>query len=213
MPLGPSETQPPQRRRALKKVSMNLDISLADVATVSRCVCCSISWTTRKTAAQKLDHIQRCAKKHGYDGETIHILLKNEIALPNASSVGHSKASKAHSTSTTLLEDVVKPRSNKRKVYPINHLSVGPPLRDAILSRAKDIIAGPSPDEALSQPLAGREIASDFLVVQAFTASTLIQDSSKKTLFSATSQDDEYFPELRDEALDTQTSMGPIPIG
>jgi len=196
---------PPERRRVPKKVHMNLNSFQSDIARVSRCVCCSISWTTRKTAVQKMDHIQRCAKKKGYDDETIRILLENEIASPKEF---NCKVPAAHSTSTTLLEDVVQPRSNKRRNVPNNHLFVGSPLREAILSRAKDIISGPSPDEA---PSAGRKLVSDFPPIQAFTESTLLQ-ASKTSLFSATGQDDECFPELHHEALATMLTGTKQPV-
>jgi len=207
--------RPPERRRTPKKVHMNLDSFQSDIARVSRCVCCSITWTTRKTDVQKMDHIQRCAKKKGYDDDTIRILLENEIVSSKESNIGNCRVPTAHSTSTTLLEDVVQPRSNKRRNVPSNNLlSVGPPLREAILSRAKDIISGPSPDEASPQQSAGRKPVSDFPLTQAFTISTLLQ-ASKTSLFSATGQDNECFPELHYEGSTSPGTKQPtlIPAG
>lgn len=91
-------------------------------------------------------------------------------------------------------------------MYPSSHISVGSPLRVAILARANEIIVGPSPDEASPQPSAGRKLVSDFPIIQAFTASSLIEGSSKPSLFSATSQDDEHLPELPNEMLDTMSA-------
>lgn len=178
---------------------MNLDILLSDVARVARCVCCSASWTTRKTASQKLGHIQRCAKKNGYDDETVRILIKKEAS--SKESKGPPLAPSTSSTTTTLLEDVIQTRLKRKNVRPNNHLAqdlaVG--SRDAILSRAKDIIAVPSPDETSSP---SRKFVADFPLTQAFTASTLRQGSAKTSLFSATIQDDGYLSEIHDEVLD-----------
>ena len=164
-----------------------------------------------------MEHIQRCAKKKGYDDETVRIMIKNEIASSVESNIGHGKVSTTHPTSTTLLEDVMQPPSNKRKnVNPNNLLIVGSPLREAILSRAKDIIDGPSPDEASPQSKPG---VSDFSPTVTFTPSTLLQGSSKTSLFSATGQEGEYFPEPGQEVLETmstrtnQPTLNPTAIG
>jgi hypothetical protein len=166
-----------------------------------------------------MEHIQRCAKKYGFDDETVRIMIINEIASSKEANIGHGKAPPSHSASATLLEDVVQPRSNKRKKVYLNSLAVGSPLRETILSRAKDIIDGPSPDEASPQSTAGRKLVSDFPLTQTFMTSTLLQGGSRTSLFSATGQDGECFLEPRHDALEimsprtNQPDLDPIVIG
>ena len=49
-----------------------------DVTKISRCVCCNVQWTARKSGAQKMIHIQSCAKKHAFDSETINLLIQKQ---------------------------------------------------------------------------------------------------------------------------------------
>ncbi|KJA30165.1 hypothetical protein HYPSUDRAFT_196428 [Hypholoma sublateritium FD-334 SS-4] len=56
-----------------------LNISLSDLTKISRCVCCDLPWTARKTSIQKMAHIRSCAKKHKYTDETVRILVQKEV--------------------------------------------------------------------------------------------------------------------------------------
>lgn len=179
-------------------------LSPSDFARVSRCICCDASWTLRKTAAQKMDHIQRCARKRGYDEETIRILVKKG----NSTSPVEKSISRDPKV-TTLLEDVMQETVPKKKRNP--HRSAGNLVasssasRKTILARARNIIAVPSPDEMLSSSIdvestlhrahgsstgpAGAD-RQEAPLTQAFMASKLAQKRSP-TLFSATNQDEE----------------------
>ena len=59
--------------------STTLAISLSDLSKISRCVCCDLPWTTRKTNVQKMAHIRSCAKKKKFTDETVHILVQKQV--------------------------------------------------------------------------------------------------------------------------------------
>jgi len=196
-----------------------MSLSPSDFARVSRCICCDTSWTTRKTAAQKMDHIQRCARKHGYDEETVRILIKKENST-NAV----EKCISGNPKATTLLEDVIQETAPKKKRNTHrsagNLVASGSASRKTILARARNIITTPSPDEMPSSSIdvtestlhhvhgsstrptwADRQEAPP---TQAFMASKLAQKRST-TLFSATNQDEE------DISLSTSSSSSQSP--
>ncbi|KIM46048.1 hypothetical protein M413DRAFT_301595 [Hebeloma cylindrosporum] len=77
LPLSPSESTaaPPVSNTD----QTNLGLSLSELAKISRCVCCDISWTTRKTGLQKMAHMRNCARKHAFDEETMQMLLQTEV--------------------------------------------------------------------------------------------------------------------------------------
>lgn len=50
-----------------------------DLARVLNCVCCGLTWTTRKSVLQKRKHIQSCSRNHKLTSETVSGLLMAEI--------------------------------------------------------------------------------------------------------------------------------------
>lgn len=49
------------------------------LALLRKCISCDISWTVRKSVAQKLVHIQSCSKKNRISNETVKELIANEL--------------------------------------------------------------------------------------------------------------------------------------
>lgn len=182
------------------------NLPLSDVDNVFQCVCCHLSWTKRKTAAQKLNHMQTCAKKYSYDEETVRILL--ERAVKSASTSATKSQSKLESSGTpkTYLEELVHDKPAKKKKYQNSETLVRNvnENRSAILARAGDIFSSKAPDEsiALDHPPVTQNFAASSLgsirglngkglqvhdvempLTQAFSGSRFAQRSGK-TLFN-----------------------------
>ena len=68
------------------------DFSNADLAKLSKCICCGLAWTTRKGVAQKMFHILSCAKKHALKDNTIKILIRREVENAMAATKWKGKA-------------------------------------------------------------------------------------------------------------------------
>lgn len=129
---------------------INLGLSLPDLAKISRCVCCDISWTTRKTGHQKMVHMRSCARKHAFDEETMLTLLQTEVrnfvpvrkAVKKARLVSEEPASKK-----TFLEDVLvnaAPKQKAKRQQPESLLLNVSQTRVTVLARAQEILASSS---------------------------------------------------------------------
>ena len=121
-----------------KVLKQKRSLSASDVSKLLRCVCCNVQWTARKSGAQKMVHIQSCAKKHAFDSETIDLLIQKEIS-PEKSSV-----------KKTLLEDVLVDAAPKQKVKrrkkEEGSLKTVSTSRDSILARAQGILSTSTDD-------------------------------------------------------------------
>lgn len=105
----------------------------SDVAQISRCVCCNVRWTARKSGAQKMTHIQSCAKKHALDSETINLLIQKQISLDEPV------------LKKTLFENVLVDAAPKQKVKrrrkEEGSLKTVSTSRASILARAQGILS------------------------------------------------------------------------
>lgn len=108
---------------------------------LTRCVCCQIPWTTRKSASGKLNHIQKCARKNSFTEEAVRLMIEQDLqALATKGDPKKGKGKPVASEPATLLEAVVagtttKPKGRKRGV-PTTVLQVTE-AHQAIYSRAK----------------------------------------------------------------------------
>ena len=174
-----------------KRKCLPLDLSASDVARISQCVCCNAQWTARKSGAQKITHIQSCAKKHALDEGTVNLLIQKEIS-PKESFV-----------KKTLLEDVLvdaapkqKVKRRKREESSIKTVSVS---RDSILARAQNILST-SIDECKYQSGGTFAVStqgySELLFTQAFGRSELAQIQALEcSMFSV----DDHCPNISDD--------------
>lgn len=114
----------------------------SDVAKILRCVCCNVQWTARKSGAQKMTHIQSCAKKHGFDSETINLLIQKQISPEEPI------------LKKTLFENVLVDAAPKQKVkrrkQEEGSLKTVSTSRASILARAQGILST-SPDNCKYQ--------------------------------------------------------------
>ncbi|KAH9846975.1 hypothetical protein C2E23DRAFT_742884 [Lenzites betulinus] len=139
------------------------DFSDAQLLRVLKCVSCDLAWTARKTVAQKMKHIQTCAKKNGLADDTVRSLLRKELdgASPTASSSkSTTPASAPDALPETLLENVIKDTSKKkpgRRLPVLQTVKSVEETRELILDRARSLLANgsssrvrdPIPDPAL----------------------------------------------------------------
>jgi hypothetical protein len=144
-----------------KRKLLPLDLSASDVAKISRCVCCNVQWTARKSGAQKMSHIQSCAKKHALDVGTVNILIQKEIS-PEEPFV-----------KKTFFEDVLVDAAPKQKVKrrkteesSLKSVSIS---RDSILARAQGVLSTSIDDCKYRNGLGHSELPS----TQAFGSSGL----------------------------------------
>jgi len=156
LPHKPAPSLPPSLNRStavppLKTNQTDLGLSLSELAKISRCVCCDISWTTRKTGHQKMAHIKSCARKHAFDEETMQILLQTEVQnfVPSKKVVkGKARlVSEEPACKKTFLEDVLvdaAPKKKSKRQQPESLLSNVSQTRLTILARAQEILASSS---------------------------------------------------------------------
>ncbi|KAF8195733.1 hypothetical protein K438DRAFT_782809 [Mycena galopus ATCC 62051] len=181
-PLGPrnsastlesassSDSQPkPAAKKTARTASKGAaeEFSDADLKKLVKCVSCELSWTSRKTGAQKILHIRSCAKKTGLTDDTVRFLIKKELDnTPNepGPSKRNGKATLVPVPRTTLLEDIVRDAGPKRKgkrKEAVDILKSVSETRENIRGKARMILGS----EALSD-------GEDFIVhTQAVTAS------------------------------------------
>ena len=135
--LAPSKDSavPNSTAKVLKQKRLAL---ASDVSKILRCVCCNVQWTARKSGAQKMTHIQSCAKKHGFDSETINLLIQKQISPAEPV------------VKKTLYENVLVDAAPKQKVKrrkkEEGSLKTVPTSRASILARAQGILSTPADD-------------------------------------------------------------------
>lgn len=117
-------TRKKQSSRTTVQHRFTADFSEAELMELSKCVCCGERWTIRKGVAQKMAHIQSCAKKNALTDITVKIIIRQEVdkALaekPTSGAKGKGKAVDLESmlpgTPRTFMEDVVQEAGPKRK--------------------------------------------------------------------------------------------------
>ncbi|KAF8165213.1 hypothetical protein B0H34DRAFT_228767 [Crassisporium funariophilum] len=179
-------------KRPSKKKQLALDLSEDELAKVTRCICCGIKWTARKTGAQKLAHIQPCAKRNAYNDDTVRLLVQKEIinfvSLPTGKGkeklIIKSALHEEPQEKKTFFEDVLVEAAPKKKTKRhhqatlIENVSIA---RDSILARAQSVIATATPNNADLQPdpisvdVGHNENNEHLPLTQGFTRSALVQ--------------------------------------
>jgi hypothetical protein len=127
------------------------DFSDAELRRLAKCVCCGISWTTRKGVAQKMVHVQSCAKKNAFTDATVKILIRREVdkALAEnqaAKTKGKGKAVDLENLlpeiPKTFMDDIVQGAEPgiKRRRLGDQTVKSGKETRLVILDKAKGIL-------------------------------------------------------------------------
>lgn len=132
-----------------------IDIAAEDLTKLLKCVCCDFSWTTRKTAPQKLKHIRSCAKKHQFSYDTVQSLVLKQVGSNlKASASGNAEDSTSAGQSSrtpvrnTLLEEALHepemgPKKWHRRPAAVETIRSLSDTRASILARARLLLDSP----------------------------------------------------------------------
>lgn len=144
---GSSDTRKSNKRgrKALPPSRAVASISDRDMARILRCVGCNLAWTTRKSAVQKMKHIESCARKAGLTDETVEVLLKQELEKtpldPSAESKGKAKGQELNEPKTLLGEKIVDEGMKRKRRPPVEGtVRELADTRENILERARRLL-------------------------------------------------------------------------
>lgn len=128
------------------------ELSDNDLARLKNCVCCSVAWTTRKGAAQKVTHMLSCAKKHAFTDDMILDCIRREVdkepveMANTAKAKGKQKATEPEAAfPTTYVEEVLQGAEQKRKGRRPDVSKTVKSLvetREGILDKARIVLGG-----------------------------------------------------------------------
>lgn len=123
------------------------DFPDTELAKLLKCVSCDLHWTVRKSVAQKMVHIQSCAKKNGLTDDTVRIAIRKAVdKAPVINSKGKGKAKNDEPEETlakTLYEDIVgkaAPKKSGRAAKVVETVVNATAARDSILDRARAVL-------------------------------------------------------------------------
>lgn len=121
-PISDASSVQKARRARTKKAILDHGATEAEIASLTKCASCDWSWTTRKANDVKVRHMEDCAKKKGFDQETMRIRLRRvldetpERPLSKGKSKGKAKAAaEPDDEPKTFMEEVVEQAAPKRK--------------------------------------------------------------------------------------------------
>ncbi|THH15374.1 hypothetical protein EW146_g5092 [Bondarzewia mesenterica] len=104
------------KRTGATKTRLVVNIPDSDLSALLKCVSCDISWTTRKSVAQKVKHIQACYKKKGLTEETLNYLILQELDRTRRTMEEEkTKAASLADVPRTYLEGIVDEAGPKKK--------------------------------------------------------------------------------------------------
>uniref|UniRef100_A0A0W0EZE7 Uncharacterized protein n=1 Tax=Moniliophthora roreri TaxID=221103 RepID=A0A0W0EZE7_MONRR len=111
-----------------------------------KCVACDVRWTVRKSASQKVTHIRSCAKKNGFQDETVCRLIRKELekVLPASSGDKGKGEAEVEPLAETIFNEMVHdaaPKKRTKRQEVVTTLKALSETRSAILDRAKTIFA------------------------------------------------------------------------
>ncbi|KAI0092636.1 hypothetical protein BDY19DRAFT_495828 [Irpex rosettiformis] len=150
-----------------------------DLMRLRKCVSCELSWTSRKTAPQKMKHIQTCAKKNKLDSHTVTTLVRAELEKVEEDEKKNAKVSVVNTDliTVTLLENAVQEVISKKKgrrpkvIESVKQLS---DTRQNILERARLLLQSQSSSAVpVGDPVAGPSALMSPPPTQPFGESTL----------------------------------------
>ncbi|KAI6003726.1 hypothetical protein EDD15DRAFT_2219752 [Pisolithus albus] len=159
----------------------------AEVSTLSKCVCCGLRWTTKKTVKQKSVHMETCSRRLAISPDTLLSLINKEASV----SPFHAKPSNERQmcsgvpseSSATLMGAIVSVDSGKRnrRKQVISTVRTLPETRESILDKAKDLL-GQSVDPQEANINHARTDLSDVKPTQRFGTSMLARRNADYVL-------------------------------
>ncbi|THH33686.1 hypothetical protein EUX98_g582 [Antrodiella citrinella] len=184
----PSKPKAPRSARGPPQFS---DIADRDIARVLKCVCCGVSWTSRKSSAEKIKHFQSCGKKHKLTLETVKVLLLKEVKkLPPAEGKSKRKPSpeKEEAARTLLADAVVNDATGKkrgRRPEVVETVKSIADTRSDIVARARLLLHDGASTSNVhpDSEVAAKETAEKDLSVQPLPATQPFGDSALARMF------------------------------
>ncbi len=143
-------TKAPRAKRSTTVTAFHFsDVPESNFAKLLGCVCCQLSWTTRKSTAQKIKHIQTCGKKNKLTDDVIGILIQKELekALPSSNKGKKVLPSDGpqEPAPRTLLEEVTNGAARKKsgpRLQVVETIKTVADTRGDIHARAKTLLNG-----------------------------------------------------------------------
>ncbi|KAK0468176.1 uncharacterized protein EV420DRAFT_450704 [Desarmillaria tabescens] len=139
--------KPAATKKSLRADRFAGDFTDAQLGSLLKCVCCNISWTTRKSAAQKMKHVQSCAKKNHFTDSAVRERIRQALESTDLEDVPTKGKGKAKgqdpSVPETYFHDIVHdagPRKRTKRVDVPGTVKTLVDTRDAILQKAEAII-------------------------------------------------------------------------
>ncbi|KAK0230962.1 hypothetical protein IW262DRAFT_1453886 [Armillaria fumosa] len=170
--------KPVASKKPLRADRFAEDFTDAQLGGLLKCVCCNISWTTRKTAAQKMKHVQSCAKKNNFTDSAVRTRIHQALESMDPEDVALKGKGKAKgqdlSVPETYFHDVIHdagPKKRTKRVEVQGTVKTLGDTRDAILQRAETII-GHSASSTVHR-LLSEEDNYGIVATQHFSSSTL----------------------------------------
>lgn len=208
-----AESKPPPKKKLLHRFAE--DFSESELNKLTKCVSCEVRWTSRKTATQKMLHVQACAKKKLLLDATVRILIRKAIDASFTVDTVPSKATgkaKAENPAPvdpkTFLEELVADSARRKKGRRADikeSVQSVVQTRGDILNRARTVLGASSmPDDrgfwVQTQAIGIRNLDVDDEVIastQRFGVSALAQRYQVATpLFSSKSPIDDEESDL-----------------
>lgn len=172
--------KPVASKKPLRADRFAEDFTDAQLGGLLKCVCCNISWTIRKTAAQKMKHVQSCAKKNHFTDSAVHSRIRQALESVNPEDVAPKGKGKTKgqdsSVPETYFHDVVHDAGPKKRTKRIDVPGTVKTLvdtRDAILQRAEAIIGHSA--SSTNHLLLSEEDDHGIVATQRFGLSTLAE--------------------------------------
>ncbi|KAH7914386.1 hypothetical protein BJ138DRAFT_1123537 [Hygrophoropsis aurantiaca] len=118
------------------------DFPDSEVAKLMKCVGCDTRWTTRKSVAQKMLHLQACTKKHSLSDDTVRVLIRKELAILGKMELEKKNANVEEGTQTTTFLDAVlnPPKKLNKRLKALNTVRALSETRESILGKARSVL-------------------------------------------------------------------------
>ena len=153
------------------------DFSDRQIASLTNCVSCNLKWTSKKTASQKMIHIQNCAKKKYLSDQTVTTLIREEVessCSQNSPGAGPTIA-KEGEKSTTFLETIINdiPQKTGRRPQVLETIKSLPETRSSILGKARAVLDASMQHNDFAVPDGVQACTNEVPCTQAFGTSVL----------------------------------------
>ncbi|KZT53288.1 hypothetical protein CALCODRAFT_54796 [Calocera cornea HHB12733] len=149
---------------------LNCPLPETKMKMVTKCPCCDLSWTARKSSQMKWEHIARCAKKNDFMLEMVQDNLEQQLEAAGANAEAEVKPKKRNKSAPeqkeeppkpdTLLERVTHQAAPPRRTKKQNIAATVQNISQAqqvIAEKARDLLSVAEPPPAVAMEATGAE--------------------------------------------------------